>query len=399
VLAFGIVRWPESWSLPLSLIALALVIGQAIRRRSSLDRRGIGVFFAALGPGILIAVGVGWSLRFLGAMPAPWIAYPLPALVSLHTAAAAVSLGILLLLASRSTPHALWAGTWIGWGLLGALTAAFVPGMSYLFIVPTMAAAITGSLPPNIAFAAPAAVAATLVLALATALYEALGFAVPPLVVLPTLLLATTLAPMLVGLDPAFTKRTPRILAGIAVVAAIMALLVPKFSASNAQRVNVVFRQDETATASARVFIDTTWGPATWGAPPDAMLAAIGGSSRKDAALRRKVRARLRSQRGASTIALVFPLGRRVNVRVEGRSAVPRPVDNGSVVGLLGVPAEGILVELDAVGVGPIPITILDRTYGVPAKTKAEDAVNARSKAATTFQDGDVTVISKSLSI
>jgi hypothetical protein len=241
------------------------------------------------------------------------------------------------------------------------------------------------------------------------------------------LLLATTIAPMLAGLPATFGKRLPAALGVGAVIATIAALVVPKFSATLPQRANVVFRQDDT---TARVFVDTTWGPSTWGAAPPPMLQAVGGSTQAEPALpwtsaaafadvpridlppptvevlsasdeggRRHVRARLRSQRAASTLALVLPRGRQVEVKVEGRWASPRPVMNGSMVGLFAVPTEGVVVELESPSSGPIALTLLDRTTGVPAHTKADDAVRARPKDATPSQDGDVTVVTTLLSL
>ena len=46
-----------------------------------------------------------------------------------------------------------------------------------------------------------------------------------------------------------------------------------------------------------------------------------------------------------------------------------------------------------------IALTLLDVTPGVPPGTKAEAAVRARSSDATPFQDGDVTVVTKRLSL
>ncbi|HVH45987.1 MAG TPA: M20/M25/M40 family metallo-hydrolase, partial [Labilithrix sp.] len=109
VLAVGIVYWPARWSMLLALVALALVVGQAIRARSW--DRGLAVI-VSLVPGVLAALGVGWLLRAAGALPAFWIAHPLPALGAIHFAVGAAVVGTALALARRSTPRALWAGTW-----------------------------------------------------------------------------------------------------------------------------------------------------------------------------------------------------------------------------------------------------------------------------------------------
>ena len=419
VLAFGIVRWPERWSMLLALVALSLLVGQTIRAR--VFERGLLVFVASFAAGLAATVAVGFGLVALGALPAPVTVQPLPALVALHASALAGVCGIALLFARRASPRALWSGTWIAWALLGAVVARVAPGASYLFVVPALVAAVSAWGPFALACAAPAVTAAIVVLPLALGLYDALGFAIAPLPALPTVLLSTTVAPMLVGLPASFTKRVPAALGTITVVAASLAVVVPKFGPALPQRANVVFREDD---AKARVFVDTTWGPSTWGAAPAAMMQAIGGATQSEPALpwmspspfaevprvdlpspeievlsagdkdsRRHVRARVRSRRGASTFALVFPRGRHVEVKVEGRWASTRPVVDGSMLGIFAVPPEGVVVELESPVPGPIAVTLLDRTTGVPAGTKAAAAVRARPTEATPSQDGDVTVV------
>lgn len=422
VLALGVVRWPERWTMLIALVALSLVAGRAVRARA-FDR---GLFVSvSIVAGALAALVAGWLLRAIGALPALWVAHPTPALVSIHAAAAAAVFGVAFALASRSSPRALWAGTWLGWGLLGVGAAHFAPGTSYLFVVPTAAAALTGLVGLEVACVVPAGVAAVLFLALSSGIYEAVGFAVPALVALPIIFTCSTLAPMLVGIVRATMRLVPAMLAGIALVSAIAAAAAPKFSGRRPQRVNVVFRQDASGDApAARVFIDNTWGPSTWGSPPDAMLAAIGGAigreraapwtlsaafadvppidakppvidvtSTSDADGRRRVTGRVRSQRGAPAVALFFPSGRRVEVKVEGEYASLRPVTGGGVVGLLAMPKEGVAVEIDAPGPQKIDVTLLDRSSGVPPGTNAEDAVKARPLSAVPCQDGDVTIV------
>jgi hypothetical protein len=54
-------------------------------------------------------------------------------------------------------------------------------------------------------------------------------------------------------------------------------------------------------------------------------------------------------------------------------------------------------VELTAAnGPDPIPLELFDRSYEVPKGSIAAAAVSARLAEATPFQDGDVTVLSKS---
>jgi hypothetical protein len=439
VLALGIVRWPERWSVLFALVAFVLVLGQTIRARAF--DRGLLTIFTVV-PGIAMALSAGWAMRATGALPALWVAHQLPALVAIHAVTAAVMLAGLRPLVMKSTPRALWSGTWLGWGVFGVATAEAVPGASYLFVVPTAFAAVAGMISFEAACIVPAVVAQVLVLALSMGVYEALGFAVVPLLALPTILLATTFAPMLAGVPLATNKRGPVALVVVGVAAAVVAAIVPKFSETHPQRVNVVFRQDAPrdprapregkAETTAKVFVDNTWGPSVWGAPPPAMLAtlSIADASTREAALpwtwpasfattkpieakppsfdvasarnegdRHRVQGRVRSPRGGSTLALFFPPGRRIEVKVEGRYVIPRAVPSGQIVGLLAVPPDGFAIELDASGPEPITLTLLDRSTGVPPGTNAEEAVHARPNHAVPSQDGDVTVVATPLSI
>ncbi|HVH40831.1 MAG TPA: hypothetical protein VM925_00765 [Labilithrix sp.] len=190
---------------------------------------------------------------------------------------------------------------------------------------------------------------------------------------------------------------------------------------------NVVFRQDD---ERARVFVDTTWGRSTWGSPPASMLNAIGAPLDHGPALpwslpstfaevprlqlpppvaevlsvedggRHLARVRLRSQRGAPTLALLLTGKRYVDVNVDGHRAMPRAAPGGMMLALHAVPSEGVVVELESPGTsGPISFTLLDRSTGVPAGTKAADAVRSRPNEATAFQDGDVTIVTTHASL
>lgn len=425
VLALRVVAWPAEYTLGLALAAVALIAIQWLRRRES--DRGLAVFFLTVPPGAIAAAIVGWALRAAGALPAPWVAYPLPALVALEAAGAAGVLATSLLLARRASPRALYTGTWLGWALAGVALAVVAPGASYLFVVPALVAGLAGFFPLAVACVLPAAAAAVLVLAISTGLHDAVGFAVPPIVVVPTILLTSTLSPMLVGLPRALGTRAPAALWCVALASGIVAAVAPKFSQARPQRVNVVFRQDDGA---ARVFVDTSWGPAKWGEPPPAMLAALGPPLRFASALpwtsaapfveappidaeppsaeilsvtdvdgRRRVRARLRSRRGAPSLSVASPAERGLVLTVDGAVAPGLPVASVVVVGLLAVPTEGVLVDLEAPGAEPIAITLMDVSWGVPPGTKADAAVRARPADALPFQDGDLTVLTRALSL
>src|SRR5205085_2054772 len=150
-------------------------------------------------------------------------------------------------------------------------------GASFLFVVPTLAAALVGPTRPILGTAFPAVVAAVLWSPIAVVLYDALGLAVPGLAAAPALVLATTLLPLLVVVG----RRATIACGGVAAVLVVAACIVPAFDEARPQRVNVVFREDD---EGARIRIDTTWGPSSWGAPPRAMKEALGASAREEPA-------------------------------------------------------------------------------------------------------------------
>lgn len=432
VLATWIVWWPESWAMPLAVLALVMVSAHAWRYRSW--DQGVFVGPAALAAAIVLPAAFGWILRTLGALPAPWIATPAAALACLHLAAIAGGVAASASLARSATPRSLWVGTWLAWSALGVGAAAVAPGTSYLFVVPSLAAGVFGAARNiGVASAGPPVFAALVFAPVLLALYDALGLALPVLAVVPTALVVTTLAPLWSGL-PRLSRRTPLIALAGAALTALVASVMPPFSATVKQRANVVFRQDD-GEEKARVFIDTSWGPSRWGDAPPAMKNALkdgGRPSRLEAPFgwappaivvdapridaeppdlvvlstsietdRRRVRVHVKSRRGAPTIGIRLPAGRKVDVAVCPRaktgSECAHAVERQGVVALKGVPKEGMDLELVAMGgPDPIPLEIFDRTHEVPRGSIAAHAVSARPAEATAFQDGDVTVLAKS---
>jgi hypothetical protein len=352
----------------------------------------------------------------------------------LHLAAIAGGVAASASLARTATPRRRWVGTWVAWSALGAGAAAVAPGASYVFVVPSLAAGVFGAARNiGVAAAGPPVVAALVLAPLGTAVYDAVGFSLPVLTALPTALAVTTLAPFWSGL-PRASRRTSVIALGAAVLAALVASVTPPFSARVKQRANVVFLQDD-GRDKARVFVDTWWGPARWGDAPLAMRNALtegGRISRVETPFpwsgpaivvdapridalgpdlvvlstamesdRRRVRVHVKSRRGAPTLGIRLPAARKVEASVCPRAKTGSECAQASprygVVGLKGVPKDGMDLELVAMGgPDPIPIELFDRSYDVPKGSIAAHVVASRPPEATAYQDGDVTVLAKS---
>ena len=438
VLALVIVRWPAAASVGLALTAFALVLGWTIRRRAWRDGlRAFAAPLASLVAALLGAVAMGGGLSALGALPVPWIAHPLPALVGMHGTCIFVGLVVARLVAGRARVEALWAGTWLTWGALGVLLAIVAPGASFLFVVPTLTAGLVAWLRIDVAAAIPALVAAVLWLPIALLVYAGLGVVIPVVTCLSSVVLVSSWPALWIrehgidGAEPArLLRRRVGAGAGLALVAlAVTALLVPRYSTDIPQRVNVVFRQDAAETTPARVYVEAAWAYVPWGKPPPAMVSALASdparvtiatawglsspvpmaevprlalpapsasvvTSRDTPAGSTLIR--LVSRRGASTFVIELPPDVVLPVRVDGQKAMPR---RGTIV-LRGVPALGIELLLERSDARPLTLTILDVTSGVPVASPVARAVAAaRPAEAVQTQDGDLTLVSTTLDL
>ena len=444
VMASFVVRWPAAASMGFALLALALVVLSAIRLRAW----GLGLVAAAasLVAALVAALAVGSLLRWGGAVSVPWVAHPMPALLSLHCACIAAGLAAARLVGRNANPAVLWTGTWLTWALLGVVTAVLAPGACFLFVVPSLLAGLVSLLPIDLATAVPALAAAVLWMPIAVLAYDGLGLAVPVLACVPSMMLVSTLPALAVDRRTADAPSAPSprsmlrralVVAAPIVALILVATLVPPFSAESPQRVNVVFRQDEARdgdTSPAHVFVEAAWGPIAWGKPPAAMIAALGDPSRvgsgpttswstpvpfvdvpripratleppradvlssTTSARGWMVDVRLSSPRGARTIGLVLPAGRAAVVTVGGHQAIPR----NDMLLLRGVPADGIEIVVNAVGRTPIPVTVLDVTSGLPTADVAPLAhavLDARDARAVQTQEGDVTIVGRHLDL
>jgi hypothetical protein len=412
-----VVRWPAPWSRPLALSALALLVAHAFRRRGDAKTEGTsrrGVVFALATPaativsGLAAAAGAGVLLHAIGATPTPWIAHPVAALICLHFTCITAALASARVLGRLATPRAVWAASWALWAAAGA---AMPSGASFVLFVPALVAALAAFHPRDVvAYVAPIAVAALLWTPLLLALYDGLGLALAPLVVAPSALLASVLAP----LARATPKRTPLVTGGIALVALAAAAIVPTHTPDHPLRVNVMHVQDE---SHARAAILAHWGWMAWGAPPKAMVDALGQATSQRIATwlpddlaadaprvdlrppsvtaiapvveesRRRVRFHVAAP--SRTIVLELPFARLVSVAIDGHEARGRE----GVVTVRGVPAEGMDVEVVATGAEPIDLAIDAISEGLPEGSLASRVAAARPANAVPSQDGDRTML------
>ncbi len=410
---FGVPRWPAAWAVPLALLGLGFVVAAAAllarRGRTSAGRAlaGLGLWLASVAAGTLTAVAAVLALNLAGALPPSpdeWFALPGLELAACWCLAFAAVAGLAGPLHRRAGFWGAWVGVWTGWSLLGLLLALAAPGLTVLTAPAALAAGIAGlaaALRGGSGRAAAALPPAAVLVFLVPALYffpaGLAGLALPATTVLLTLVFAS-LAPLLGGLG----RRPRRLLIGGALAAAAAlgaaALAVPPFSARVPGTYNLVYYQGAAgdgarwllqasepvpAWVAAEVEVDPAPAPGVpWlegtasfrvapagdlGAPPPRLAEAA--ASVEESGLRR-LRGRLESPRGASSIRVYFPPGMEVeSVTLAGRP-VPEPRSWRSgwrAVGLLTLPAAGAEFEVVYRGEAGDGLLLVDQGYGLPA--------------------------------
>jgi hypothetical protein len=110
----------------------------------------------------------------------------------------------------------------------------------------------------------------------------------------------------------------------------------------------------------------------------------------------------LRSARGAPEMFLVFPADALVTDVVLMTSAGPVHVkpytlhSGATLVDLFGLPQDGVSLNFDAAGTRPAVVQIFDQSYGLAGGDRLQ---RARNTEATSSQDGDVTVVHRTVSL
>ena len=433
--------WPAKWS-PWFAIAgfllFAWVVAQLLRRRL-VTIRAIAWGFLAWSVMLLAAGVVGsslsWVIHAAGAFPSNWVAHPLPAEMAFWALAFTVVGALAAAFARRCGFWGLWAGVWGGWTILSLAVNLFVPAIGYLFLVPALAAALVGLLAAydrpeknwkkEAAAIAPSGVAVILGFAAAWFLYPSLGRIILPALTVVLALVATTLAPVFGCVPGRWRWVSPLIGAGITLVAAVVALLVPVYSAGAPERVNIFYYQDgDTGKAEWLVDPDSGRLPAAfeqaaafhkedatpfpwWGsafaadAPhldvPAPTLSILESSL---AGGKRMFRALLRSSRGAPVASISFPPNSGVDSFMMNGQLVPETYRRALrwrrgwrqyICATL--PREGIEVSFTLPAATPVDALVLDESSGVPLEGLFLE--KARPATTTPQHEGDETIASR----
>jgi hypothetical protein len=134
---------------------------------------------------------------------------------------------------------------------------------------------------------------------------------------------------------------------------------------------------------------------------PGASLPAASTGSAQSAPLRTHFELLLRSVRDAPTAFVVFPASADVQDVVVATQSGPlraklRKLTGGeTALGVAGIPSAGLRFAIDAAG--PVTVQVFDQSFGLPALAEGKALQRARPQNATSSQDGDVTVVQRTV--
>ena len=378
---------------------------------------------------------LSYILRKAGATPVPWTAHPLAAQVAFWSLAIAVLSFVALRFASRAGFMGLWAGAWTWWLLLSVGISARIPGVSYVLLVATCAAALAGLLivfrPQSSSLAAmiPLAVAAMVGFPLALLLYQGFGGHALPLIAVLVALLLSPLAPLFAEAERArglSLLALPWLAGAVTVLASFAAIVVPAFSAKGPEHVTLQYVQEADSGNSQWVVYPASghlpepirlatnfrgqengafpWivDPAFFAAAPHEELAPPTFTIQESTELpgKRRYRTLLRSERGASEALVMFP----PNSRIESALAIDEPVQpqtekvrqyqNGwYAYDFYAMPGKGVEMSFTLPVGKSVEVYVLDMTYALPLEGMF--LLKSRPLTATPFGEGDCTIASR----
>src|SRR5580692_9080005 len=452
VLARWVLVWPIGFVLPAALAALALLLAAAVllirKGYMSFAHAGYG-FLGALANVLLggaLAVAVLALLRFLGRLPPiqgpSWIAYPL----AMHVGFAALSLLTTTAIAAWFGRRAGFWGFWFGASMLVALLslaiALIIPAAGYVYLLAALAAVLgfapsawalrQGRRPSqgaaDFAVLFPGLIALSLLMPLLLLLYPALGAPAWPIGTVTLCVTAAFLLPLLGNATrPARLRLT--LIAAVATFGAIcITVLLPTYSQGWPQRVNVEYWLDADSgrahwyaqTASLRLpgaMDETTkFDPVPrdrfpgyplkgfFGEAPVLKLAAP-ELTQISAESPGRMELLLRSARGAPKAFVIFPASANIHDIEIATSAGPlhaklQTLRNGSTVVLApGMSQAGLHFWVNAPA-APMTAQVFDESYDLPGELPDGHKLQlARPKNATSSQDGDITVVQRTVRV
>jgi hypothetical protein len=444
-------------ALALLLSEAAVLIRKAAVTGREIFWGGVGTL-CMLALGVALCAGLLALGLALGKVPplsgASWIAHPAP----MHIASAAIALltagGASAWLARRAGFWGFWVAAALLNALLSVACALVMPGASFVFLLTAVAAGL-GALPvtfslarsrPAASWAAgfaallPVLVIFTALFAQLQFLYMALGSLAWPVSTLVLDLGAATLLPLLAAATRRARQRIINAAAVLAAGGALLTLCLPTYSTEWPQRINLEYWFDSdtgqshylarcdsrlpAALAAAARFdavprprFPGSASPAFYAAAstpplrhsmgaPELLLTAPPASqamASQPAGSLTHYALRLRSARGAPEALVVFPASAQVGsvtfTTAEGpvQAKLSRLKSGATLLDVVALPVGGVEFSVDAAGQRPVSIQVFDQSYALPEEGQALQ--RARPANATSSQDGDLTVVHRTVSL
>jgi putative aminopeptidase FrvX len=397
------------------LLAIAVLVG-ARRRRIPFGAvlAGALVSLGAIVAGALVAMGLWWVASRVsgGVLGTQHVRDPLRKMMvgAFVLAGAGVAWGVFALSRKRVRTDFLAVGALLWWALLALATAFALPGASYLFVWPLMAAGAAWCLRlavRSLDGESPAAVAAHLVGAMVAILLVVpvalqLGVAFGP-VVAPVLaglgaLAATAAVPAMKSFGSPRRWIVPTLMIGASLTGVFVPCAVPAYDASYPRPDCLIYVADADRGAASWVSFDDApdaWtGRALSGAKSQEMpallprskerlLVADAPATRVDsprigvladtrAGEGRSLRLRVTLPPGTEIAELAVPPGAHVtDASVQGKHFEPEVGDGWLDLAFFGPPATGIELALDTASAGTVSLRIIAQTRGLPAELVA----------------------------
>lgn len=259
---FGLIVYPESWALPLAIVALVLAVGALLRLRKREQPLARDIILGIVGVIISVVVagaagyGLAIGLRRLhgglaGGGSPEWSGIYAAAFALLAFAVAAMCYAIVRRMARAPGAH---LGAVIAWALLSLVVALMAPGMSFVFTWPVLAVAavtvLSVDLLPRIVRALAWTSTLVVIFVLVPVVYlmvcSALGLdqTGAPVLTLFTALAAWLLAPHIESMSGA-RLRTPSLVAAvIALVLFVIGAFTVRTNAAHPAGAQLVYAVD-----------------------------------------------------------------------------------------------------------------------------------------------------------